>query len=141
MCRTWSEHKLLVFSRKGSYIFSVDATQKRVLWRSRSLIKPPCRIPRSKETVFTTTNFQTFISISHLLALFSTTDAILVAKYNMGSVTGTIRFSPNSQNDAVDIVLNLTGLPGGFYYQLELHEYRVNYDTAERCSVASIGNR
>ena len=73
--------------------------------------------------------------------MFSTVRATLVAKYNMGGVTGTIRFSPNLSNNAVDIVLNLSGMSRGYYYQLELHEFRVNYDTANRCSVASIGNR
>lgn len=75
------------------------------------------------------------------LVCLCTAQQILVAKYNMGGVTGNITFSQNSLTSDVDIVLKLIGLKNGYYYRLELHEFRVNYDTSDRCAISSIGNR
>lgn len=87
-------------------------------------------------------SFHRFAILSCLVCL-SAAQQTLVAKYNMGGVTGTVRFTQNSPVSPVDIVLQLQGLRTGtgFSYQLELHEFRVNYDTADRCSTSSIGNR
>ena len=81
--------------------------------------------------------------ICFISVCLSAAQQTLVAKYNMGGVTGTVRFTQNSPVSPVDIVLQLQGLRtgAGFSYQLELHEFRVNYDTADRCSTSSIGNR
>ncbi|XP_053381588.1 uncharacterized protein LOC123557821 isoform X2 [Mercenaria mercenaria] len=63
----------------------------------------------------------------------------LQAVYNMGGVTGKVTFTQTTAGQNVTINLDLDGLPNDGSYTLELHEYRVNYDTADRCSDDSIG--
>lgn len=62
----------------------------------------------------------------------------LQAVYNMGGVTGKITFTQQTLGGTVTINLDLLGLTNG-NYQLELHEYRVNFDTTDMCSDKYLG--
>lgn len=64
----------------------------------------------------------------------------LLAKLNTDGVSGTITFTQQNLNDNVTINLDLDGVSSGSY-TLELHEYRVSFDTANVCSSESIGER
>ena len=62
----------------------------------------------------------------------------LVAKYNMKGVKGTITFTQASLGSDVTIGLDLNGVQTG-NYSLELHMFRVDYDTSDPCDATSIG--
>jgi len=64
----------------------------------------------------------------------------LVARYNMANVTGTITFSQTTIGSDVTVELDLEGL-GNARYVLELHEFRVDYDSAQLCGLENIGGR
>lgn len=78
------------------------------------------------------------ICVTFLLSL-ATAQTTLRAEYNMGGVTGKITFTQPAVGRDVTIVLTLNGLQND-RYTLELHEFRVNYDTINRCSIENIGN-
>lgn len=82
-----------------------------------------------------TTLFWMAVFLSIVDVTFQTT---LHATYNMGGVTGTVTFSQNNAGESVTITLDLTGVAQGSY-MLNLHEFRVNFDTADRCSASVIG--
>jgi hypothetical protein len=62
----------------------------------------------------------------------------LYAVYNMGGVTGKVTFNQSAPGQSVTIYLDLSGLSSN-NYDLELHEYRVNFDTKDVCSEENIG--
>ena len=62
----------------------------------------------------------------------------LLARYNMGGVTGTVTFTQSNIGEDVDIELDLNNLDAGTY-MLQLHELRVNFDTLNICSEDNIG--
>lgn len=62
----------------------------------------------------------------------------LQAVYNIGGVTGKVTFTQQTQGQDVTINLDLEGVDNGDY-TLELHEYRVNFDTKNVCSDDNIG--
>ena len=62
----------------------------------------------------------------------------LQANYNIGGITGKASFTQASVGNDVSVNLELDNVPNG-NYELELHEYRVNYDTADPCSNTNIG--
>ena len=62
----------------------------------------------------------------------------LHAVFNMGGVTGKVTFNQSAAGQSVNIYLDLEGLSLNDY-NLELHEYRVNFDRRDICSEENIG--
>ncbi|XP_052772106.1 uncharacterized protein LOC128211398 isoform X2 [Mya arenaria] len=66
-------------------------------------------------------------------------ETTLMARYQMSGVTGAITFRQQTAGDDVTVELNLEGLENAAY-TLELHEFRVNFDTPDRCGNDVIGS-
>ncbi|KAL4232370.1 hypothetical protein ACF0H5_009938 [Mactra antiquata] len=73
-----------------------------------------------------------------LLVAGASAQTTLRAVYDMSGVSGKVTFFQNNPGDDVTITLGLEGMPNA-QYTLQLHEFRVNYDTAVKCSTENIG--